>query len=229
MNQDLHEVQAAILKELLFNNGTKFASLNKLELSNDHFTFHIKRLIKEEIVEKIGKLYYLTQKGKQYAGKLDIYGLKMEKFGTPSVAVTAKKIINGKLHLLIQQRLKEPLYGYYGFINGKVKFGEFAEETAKRELLEETGLIGDPKIVTIQHRLRGPKRTEVKLDHYFFIYIAENSLGELKHTEEGNNFWMTLEEIKKANTFPGFEFSLNAVLRDKNEIFQEKFIEVNEI
>jgi 8-oxo-dGTP pyrophosphatase MutT (NUDIX family) len=229
MNNDLHEVQASILRELLFHNGSSFSALNKLDLTNDHFTFHIKRLISEEIIEKKGKLYYLTQKGKQLAGKLDIYGLKMEKFGTPSVAVTAKKIIDGKLHFLIQQRLKEPLYGFFGFVNGKIKFGEFAKETAKRELLEETGLIGDPEIVTIQHRLRGPNRDDIKLDHYFFIYMVENPEGELKHTEEGNNYWKTLDEIADLNTFPGFEYSIEAVIAKKVEPLQEKFIKVEEI
>ncbi len=42
MQNDIHEVQGSILRELLFHNGTNFASLNKLDLTNDHFTFHIK-------------------------------------------------------------------------------------------------------------------------------------------------------------------------------------------
>lgn len=229
MENNLHEVQAHILKELLFHNGANFASLNKTGLTNDHFTFHIKRLLKEEIVEKKGKLYYLTQKGKQYAGKLDIYGMKMEKFGTPSVAVTAIKIIKGKKHFLIQQRLKEPLYGYFGFINGKVKFGEFVGETAKRELKEETGLDGEVELVAIQHRFRGPSREDVKLDHYFFIFVAKNVKGKLIDTEEGKNFWKTEDEILKMNTFPGFDESLYVVTHKKYEFFKEKFIEVKEI
>ena len=229
MNSDIHEVQASILRELLFHNGTSFSSLNKLELTNDHFTFHIKRLLNEEIIEKKGKLYYLTQKGKQYAGKLDVYGLKMEKFGTPGVAVSATKKINGKTHYLIQQRLKEPLYGYYGFINGKIKFGEFSEETAIRELLEETGLSGEPKFICIQHRLRGPSRSEIKLDHYFFIYMFEEPEGGLTHSEEGKNYWFTIEEIEKLNTFPGFHHSLDVVTGKEKSEYIETFIKVDEI
>ncbi len=229
MNKDLHIVQASILKELLFHNGTSFSLLNKSGLTNDHFTFHIKRLIEEKIVEKKDKLYFLTQKGKQYAGKLDIYGLKMELFGTPSVAITAKKIINGKTHYLIQQRLKEPLYGYYGFINGKIKFGELSDDTARRELKEETGLTGEPQIITIQHRLRGPNKKEIKLDHYFFIYMMKNVKGKLKNTKEGKNFWKTEEEIKKLNTFPGFEKSLAVAVREKAVPYQEMFVKVDNI
>lgn len=229
MNQDIHEVQASILRELLFHNGSSFSALNKLSLSNDHFTFHLKRLLSEEIIEKKGKLYFLTQKGKQIAGKLDVFGLKMEKFGTPGVAVSATKVIDGKLHFLIQQRLKEPMYGYYGFINGKIKFGEFSEETAKRELEEETGLTGKPRFITIQHRLRGPSRDSIKLDHYFFIYLFDEPTGILRDSEEGKNFWFTLDEIKTLNTFPGFHHSLDVVTGKSEAHYIETFIPVNEI
>lgn len=47
MAGELHESQARILRELLFNNGTNFAALNTEGLSNDHFTFHLKKLVRE--------------------------------------------------------------------------------------------------------------------------------------------------------------------------------------
>ncbi len=229
MQSDLHEVQTHILRELLFHNGATFSSLNKLDLSNDHFTFHIKQLIREGLLEKKGKLYFLTQTGKQFAGKLDVYGMKMEKFGSPSIAITAIKMIDGKKHLLIHQRLKEPLYGYFGFANGKVKFGELVYETAARELLEETGLTGEVELLAVQHRLRGPSREDVKLDHFFFIFICKDPQGELKDTEEGKNFWKTEEEIKELNTFAGFEESLKVATTPNQPFFAERFIKVDEI
>ena len=229
MNKDLHKTQASILRELLFNNGSGFSALNKTGIPNDHFTFHLKHLVNAGIVEKKAKLYFLTQTGKLFANKLDVYDLKMEGFGTPSVAVTAKKVINGKVHYLIQERLKEPLYGYYGFLNGKVKFGELVEETAKRELFEETGLKGKPEILTTNHWVRGPKRDQIKLDHYFFICLVNNPTGILKHTKEGNNFWKTEKEIRKLRTFPGFLRSLEVVIEGKSQPFIEKYIKVDSI
>jgi 8-oxo-dGTP pyrophosphatase MutT (NUDIX family) len=229
MNNDLHEIQASILRELLFHNGTNFASLNKVDILNDHFTFHLKRLIREGMIEKKGKLYFLTQKGKQFAGKLDVFGLKMEQFGTPGVIVTAVKTVKSKKYYLIQQRLKEPLYGYYGFVSGKIKFGEFSKDTAKREFFEETGLTGEPEFVMVEHRLRGPSRNEIKLDHYFFLYIMKNPKGKLINTPEGKNFWKTVEEMKELNTFPGFENSINAVYKGKSDPYGEIFIKVDNI
>lgn len=229
MNKNLHSIQASILRELLFNNGATFSSLNKTKVQSDHFTFHLKHLVESEIVERKGKLYFLTQKGKLFANKLDIFELKMESFGTPSVAVAATKVINGQIHYLVQERLKEPLYGYWGFLNGKVKFGELVEETAKRELFEETGLKGNPKVLTINHWLRGPKRSQIRLDHYFFICLVKDPKGKLKNTREGRNFWKTEKEIIKLKTFPGFNHSLDVVTKGKHYPFTEKYIKVDMI
>lgn len=229
MKNDFHQVQASILRELLFHNGTNFASLNKLGLTNDHFTFHLKRLLEEGIVEKKGRKYSLTQEGKAYAHKLDVDSLVMEKQGTCTVAVTAKKAIRGKVHYLIQKRLKEPLYGYFGFINGKIRFGEFSKDTARRELTEETGLSGKPEFLMVAHKLRGPKRSEIKLDHFFFLYIVKSPKGKLKNTKEGKNYWMTLDKIKRLKTFPGFESYLAAVEKETFTPYFEHFIKVENI
>lgn len=229
MQNNIHEVQAGILKELLFNPGTNFSSLNIKGLTNDHFTFHIKHLLKEGIIEKKGKKYFLTQSGKLFANKLDVDALKMEKFGTPSVAVTVKKVVKGKTYFLMHHRLKEPLYGYWGFVNGKVRFGEFTAETAKRELFEETGLIADPQIMSVTHKMRGPSINEIKLDHFFFLYVADGAKGKLRNTKEGKNYWKTLPQIKKLNTFPGFRHYITAIEKGGFQPYIEDFIAVENI
>lgn len=229
MNNNLHKVQATILRELLFHNGANFSSLNKSGLTNDHFTFHINQLTKECIIEKKKSKYYLTQKGKVFASKLDVDALVMERQATLSVAVTAKKKIKGKTHLLIQQRLKEPFYGYYGFINGKVRFGETSKETAKRELKEETGLTGDPEIFCVFHKMRGPSKSAIKLDNLFFVYLTKNIKGTLKDTKEGKNFWFPEEKIKNLKTFPGFNHLLDLVIKGGPPTYWEEFIKLQNI
>lgn len=229
MGKDLHEVQASILRELLFNNGANFAALNKSGLTNDHFTFHLKRLLAEKIVEKKGRNYFLTELGKIFAGKLDIDNLVIEKQGAVGVAVTAKKLINGVSHFLVQERLKQPFYKYYGFINGKIRFGDTSLETAKRELFEETGLTGTPRILCVYHKIRGPKRDEIKLDHFFFVYLVDNPKGKLKDTKEGKNSWKTAEEIRKLKTFPGFESALKIVESGVYTPYFEEYVKLDNI
>lgn len=229
MPKTQHPVQISILKELLFNNGTNFASLNKSNLTNDHFTFHIKTLVGLGLIEKFQNKYFLTQEGKVYAGELDTVNLNIEVCGKASIAVTAKKIINGKKYFLVQQRLKEPFYGKYGFINGKIRFGDTSEATAIRELEEETGLTGKVINLGVCHKLRGPSPDNITLDNYFFIYLVKNPKGKLKDTDEGKNSWMTIEEIKKQKTFPGFEDILKIISEEKFHPYFEKFYKVESI
>ena len=229
MGRDLHKVQASILRELLFKNGTNFSSLNKSGLTNDHFTFHINQLTNKGIIEKKRSKYYLTQKGKVFSSKLDVDALVMERQATLSVAVTAKKKIKGKTHLLIQKGLKEPFFGYYGFINGKVRFGETSEDTTKRELKEETGLSGDPEIFCVFHKMRGPSKSTIKLDNLFFVYLVKNIKGALKYTKEGKNFWFPEEKVRKLKTFPGFDNLLNKVIKVKSPTYWEGFIRLKHI
>lgn len=229
MNKDIHEVQATILKELLLNNGTNFASLNQLGLSNDHFTFHIKKLVEDGLVEKQGKLYFLTQKGKEISSKLDIEFLKFERQGGPSVIVTTKKIIDGKPHYLVHQRLKEPFWGYYGFVNGKIRFGELTIDAAKREFLEETGLTGEPKMLGVYHRITGPTENNIKLDNFFFLYLMTNPQGEVINTREGSNHWKTADDIKKLKLIPGVEEAVETVITEEYMPYHEHFIKLEEI
>lgn len=52
-------------------------------------------------------------------------------------------IKKGKKQYLVQTRLKDPFFGYHGYVTGKIRWGEKILEAAKRELLEETGMTAE--------------------------------------------------------------------------------------
>ena len=66
MELKIHEFQISILRELLFKPKARFSDLKKVDITNDHFTFHIKQLIKEGLVFKTNKRYSLTDEGKEF-------------------------------------------------------------------------------------------------------------------------------------------------------------------
>lgn len=197
MNENLHVVQLNILAELVFNNGSRFSDLNKTGLPNDHFVFHLKRLVDLEFIYKKEEKYYLSTLGKKFANKIDTENLKIEDFGLISVMCICNKIENNQKLYLMQRRLKEPYYGHYGFITGKVRMGDSTYETAKRELKEETGLTGNPKSLGVMHIIENKQDKELLLDAYFACYLFENPKGKLINTREGENTWMTEEDILK--------------------------------
>jgi 8-oxo-dGTP pyrophosphatase MutT (NUDIX family) len=230
MHDQFHEVQSSILRELIFKNGSNFAALNAMELTTDHFSFHIRQLQKEKLIFKENGKYFLTNKGKMVAGMLDTDSLKLEKTGKPSIAVTAKKIEDGQEYILMQKRTKEPFFGYWGFVNGKIRFGETSAQTAQRELEEETGISGNLKHLCVFHKLRGPDENTILLDNFFFIYIVHEPLGTIKNTPEGENVWCTFEQAKTLSpVFPGFEDVFTIVINEETPPYQEKHYQVENI
>ncbi len=197
----IHPVQGIILRHLLFKPEARFAELNTTDLTNDHFTFHIKSLVEIGLIEKTAaNTYCLTPQGKEFANRFDTDAPKVtvERQAKIGIAISCVKEEKGQTYYLLQQRLKQPYYGYWGFMTGKIKWGESVEETARRELQEEMGLTADIKLVSIKHKRDYNQQHELLEDKYFFRFRGDNPSGVLIDTfEGGKNAWKTKKEIKE--------------------------------
>ena len=195
---NLHTVQAIILRNLLFKTAARFSELNTTELTNDHFTFHVKKLIDDELIFKDEtERYQLTIKGKEFANRLDTDEVVIERQAKIGVLLIAyREETEGQRQFLIQQRLKQPFYGFYGFPTGKIRWGETITQTAQRELAEETGLQGDVIFLGIKHKMDYTSEHTLLEDKYFFVCTIKNPTGLLmEEFEGGRNLWLTREEI----------------------------------
>lgn len=192
-----HPVQIKILRILLFKNEAKFSQLNTGELTNDHFTFHINTLVESSLIEKNkNNKYQLTAKGKEFANRFDTEKLVIEKQPKISVLTVCIQKIKNKTYYLVQQRLKEPYFGFHGFISGKVRWGETPKETAARELKEETNLSAKLTLAGTEHKIDYSKEKKLLEDKYFLIFKATSPQGKLtKNFEGGKNIWLTKKEI----------------------------------
>jgi ADP-ribose pyrophosphatase YjhB (NUDIX family) len=195
---ELHQHQLIIIKKLLFDKELRFSKLNEENISSEHFTYHLKRLIELGLVEKKKNKYLLTNQGKDYAGKLDTCTLAEEKNPKVSVLVhIRRKRPDGKFEYLMNKRLKHPYFGKVGNITGKVRFGETFEEAAERELKEETGLEAKPKLKYVYHKLRFDKKHNPLQDSLFFVFLAQNPKGKVIQPQEAELFWITPENLFK--------------------------------
>lgn len=121
-----------------------------------------------------------------------------------SVALVVERNQNGNREFLAQQRLKQPYYGFWGRLGGKVRWGESFEEAAKRELKEETNLDGDFTFKMIFHKRDYRKQDGQLLEDKIFAIMYSNSCsGEMADDfEGGHNQWMTQEEfMQQEKTF----------------------------
>jgi DNA-binding HxlR family transcriptional regulator len=124
MELKIHDFQISILRELLFKPNARFRDLKKVDITNDHFAFHLKQLIKEGLVTKTSKGYGLTDEGKEFANRMDTAALKLERQAKLAVALHAVRKRGGVSEYLVHKRLKEPFYGWCGSQSGKIRWGE---------------------------------------------------------------------------------------------------------
>lgn len=201
----MHEAQTLILRHLLFVPDARFAALQKTtELSSDHFNFHVKKLLDSRLIEKVQDTYRLTPKGKEYANRMDTDENEIERQPKVSVALVVERQKDGRREFLAQQRLKQPYYGFWGRLGGKVRWGESFEEAAARELKEETNLDADFTFQMIFRKRDYDTDSDSLLeDKVFVIMTTKNATGELMEDfEGGHNAWLTQEAfIAKDKTF----------------------------
>lgn len=203
----IHDAQTSILRELLFHPHAGYAELQKpTGLEGDHFNFHIVQLVKRGLVEKQARgRYSLTPTGKEYANKLDTDSNTIERQPKVSVILVIWRDAT-KTELLLQERLKNPYYGFWGYPTGKMRWGETIPAAAERELLEEAGLRADFQYHGIYHEHAFKDDSDVLLeDKIFFVTSTMNTSGEIKNGEGCHNEWLTIDTARLKKSFPGFD------------------------
>ena len=229
MELEIHPVQADILLVLTLKSSAKYSELNTTKMNTSHFNFHVNRLVSLELIEKSdeGK-YLLTLEGKRLVDRIDTDSVVIEKQPKVSaMAICVTKSKEGEKYLM-QRRLKNPFYGYLGFISGKVRWGETLSEAALRELKEETGLTGKPVLSAIEHKMDYSVDKEMLADKIFFIFKVTNTKGKFKERiSEGENIWLSEKEIKNEEKVFQDVPEIIKMLSTKELVFhEEKFEEV---
>lgn len=191
----IHEIQTAILRELLFTREASFSELRKqTDVESDHFKFHIARLSDTGYITKNdnGK-YSLTLVGKEYANKLDTDKNVIERQPKSAVIIVLKQ----DDQVLVQERLKHPYFGFWGYPGGKIRWGETILEAASRELAEETGLAASMTYRGVYHeRVESAEEGTIMEDKIFHIVSGTNPSGVQNDTfQGGRNAWMSLKDL----------------------------------
>lgn len=215
----IHTVQTAILRELLFRQQVGYADLQKpTGLTSDHFNFHISRLVELGLVNRIEKgVYKLSLAGKEYANKLDTDNSMIERQPKVAVMLAITREFDGVHKYVVQRRVKNPNFGFYGFPTGKIRWGETILQTAKRECIEETGLELGFTVAGVYHEhVRADETGELFEDKIFFVCRGESVSGDLQdHFEGGENQWLTIDEfLGKDKKFSSVQDELKIIETD---------------
>jgi 8-oxo-dGTP diphosphatase len=93
-------------------------------------------------------------------------------------------ILNANRVLLVE-RGKSPLKGYWSLPGGVLETGEHLEEGVRREVLEETGLIVEPlRIIEIFERIMRDTRGRAEYHYVLIDYLCRVTGGALKAADD---------------------------------------------
>lgn len=194
----------------------KFVELKKiLNLESNILSYNLKILIKENLVDKVGLCYKLSQNAKYlmpYLRDSDESGF----LPMPCVATIVMK----RGEILIREKLGEPEKGKSIFLGGKMKLGEDVFGSCKRHVREKTGIeIKNPKLICINNYIS--KKDKIS-NHFIVFFVRAEPVGDPENAK-----FMNLSRIK-GEMFPDNKFIIKNMLNNKkvkmiNSVYHENF------
>jgi ADP-ribose pyrophosphatase YjhB (NUDIX family) len=218
-----HDTQRKILLKLIHKPNSSFNELWSKEGESNNFAYHLNKLEELNLVKKSDTTYQLTDEGRKLSAFIE--GDTGGQAAFPTLTVLA--LVKDGDKYLCQRRLKEPFYGYWGFVTGKINFGQNLFECATRDLLEEAGLHATKWRLRAIEQVKTYEEGKLLFHHYIFDVETEEFSGELKEkTHKAEHAWMTLEEYKAAIGFPREWFFSNIVNAERPILIEaERYME----
>lgn len=180
----------------LFTRGPlRFAEINTQAIPSDQFSYHLRQLIKYELIDKSSEnVYSLSVNGRSRAILLDTKSNRFIEQGFIACRVILAREQQGHTQYLMQHRTKVPYRGNIAEPGGKILFGEDVLQAARRNMLAETGLSCKMELRGLMH-FKDKYLGRIVQDKYFFVVLATEPHGTLTQGETGKNMWMTRDEI----------------------------------
>lgn len=213
----MHPIKQDILEKLILSQGLRFAALRPVEVENNHFIYYLRQLQDEGMVEKTDNLYHLSAQGKQEAERMSLAGLSVRL--QPKIVTAPVCFRDDRQEVLLFQWAREPGYGRYSLVNGKLHFGESALSAVERELLEKTGLKTKLKWAGNVY-IREFGRGECKKHQLSHVFVGDDPTGEIIKCTAGVAVWVPINTLITLDLLPGTREIID--LLDIGRLFYEE-------
>lgn len=206
---------------LAFTPGLRFSELKPHELDNKLFTYHLKKVLAEGLVAKSSDgIYTLTPEGRRIStGALNTeQSLIVERAHSVLFLVIRRKSDGA---WLFYRRNTHPMLGFSGFMHCNPNAAELTTETAKLQVKEKTGLIGDFTALGGGYFTICNRDTLESFTNFTLLY-CDDIQGELvPRDEKAEYFWVEKPDFTAPDIFPGTELLYN-LYKAKQPFFVEK-------
>lgn len=188
----IHHIRRSVLDKLATAESLRYAELKPKDLDGNVFTYHLKGLITDNLVQKneAGD-YRLTAAGRDYI---------VHRYEDPASCAHSIFLIvlKRQSEYLLRRRDVQPLLGYTGFIHGEPEAGTDIIQAASERLFKKTG-IKDVLLSVVGSALitqYGDNELQ-SFSHATIIYGETSQDITIENDATGQNFWSTLDLAEK--------------------------------
>lgn len=133
-----HHIQKYIIGVLIHQKYARFRDLKPPRVDSNLYSYHLKKLLKQKIIQKIDERYTLTLKGLMYIDRVSEKNMSIR--SQPKI-ITMLVIQNSNGDVLLQKRTKQPYIDQWTLPYGKLHIDDATiEQAALREADEKLGL-----------------------------------------------------------------------------------------
>jgi ADP-ribose pyrophosphatase YjhB (NUDIX family) len=218
-----HEIRQKIILKLIHTPRATYNQLWDKKMESGNFAYHLKKLEEEGFITKFGDEYGLTAEGRKFSAFIEGDTGGKAELPTPIVII----LVRDGDKWLYQERRKEPFYGYWGPISGKVNFGWNPCDCAVRDLKEEAGLDAQEMIPRSIQSIKTYENGKVLHHHLLHVFEAKKWSGELiTQTHKAVNKFLTVTELQVLKRFPSdFIFAEQPETEEFFMIESERYME----
>ncbi len=194
----MHYLQTQILQQLALKSPARYSDLKPQTIEGNLFTYHLRALIRRELISHAAQTYTLTQSGLLYVESLSLT-TQQPRIQAKIVTLIACRREDGAWLLYLRDR--QPFKGRAGFPYGKIHMQETVINAAQRELFDKSGLKSN-----LQH-IADVYLTTTQQGELISQMLAHICVGSAPQEADVHSpcFWEMNAASPKQATFPGFE------------------------
>lgn len=178
-----HHIQKHILSHLMASQLARFRDMRPPQTDSNLYSYHLKLLIKQGLVEKSDQGYALTILGQVFVDRVNLTTTKRTL--QPKI-ITMLIIQDGYGNILMYTRRRQPFIGLWTLPLGKVHNADASiQKAAQREVIEK---ISGDHMIKLRHA--GDAYIRMKQgDEVFMSTLAHVFHGQTDEISEPNERW----------------------------------------